>query len=94
MIGIVTKINRRIIGATCLLLSSKVNDSKDQKYSIIVEYSSKVLGIAKKEIFQQEFWTYVMLEFNLIYTMDEIQPHLKRVTEDMGMRLLTLTPLS
>jgi hypothetical protein len=54
------------------------------KYSTILDQCTKTLNVAKKEIIQQEFWTYVMLEFSLFVSMEELLPHLKRIVEKLG----------
>lgn len=70
------------------MLASKVNDSKDVRCGLIVDQSIKVFGVSKKEVLAQEFMTYVLLEFSLIVSMEEIQPHLKRVIEEMGIIII------
>ncbi|KAJ3312080.1 hypothetical protein HDU76_002968 [Blyttiomyces sp. JEL0837] len=62
----VTKANRKLIAAVCLLLAVKINDPKETKYSKLLEVTENVLEVPAKEVYQHEFAVFVALEFTLI----------------------------
>ncbi|KAJ3396120.1 hypothetical protein HDU92_003989 [Lobulomyces angularis] len=81
---LVSQSNRKLIGAICLFLASKVNDPKDKKYNLLLENIEKTLDITSKEIFSNEFFVYSALEFTLFLPTWEVLPHLNRIVEGEG----------
>jgi hypothetical protein len=66
--GLVSKVNRRLSMATCLLLAVKFNETTSQvKYrkilDILIDYFDKEWNLPKKQIFEAEFGVYVHLGF-------------------------------
>ncbi|KAJ3108883.1 hypothetical protein HDU97_010155 [Phlyctochytrium planicorne] len=77
----VSKSNRKLTAACCLLLAAKVNDPKETNYGKVLEAIEKILEITRREVYQHEFVIYAELEFNLFLPLWEILPHLDRVIE-------------
>lgn len=76
-----TKQNRKVIAAVCLLLATKVNDSKDTDFGAFMSTLEREMEVSKKEVYANEFSVYVALEFSLFLALWEVKPHLKRVEE-------------
>ncbi|CAG8500384.1 10957_t:CDS:10 [Diversispora eburnea] len=77
--GRVTKHNRKLIGAICLLLASKVNEPMGISYSPLLESLHKHLELTTKEIIEQEFSVFSSLEFELYLPPSEFMPHFDRI---------------
>jgi len=75
----VNKYNRKLIGATCLFLATKVNDLKEISYSDLLKVLSKVMDVSSKEIRENEFNVFVALEFVLYVPLWDIRPHFERL---------------
>jgi len=75
----VNKYNRKLIGATCLFLATKVNDLKEVSYSDLLKVLSKVMDVSSKEIRENEFNVFVALEFVLYVPLWDIRPHFERL---------------
>ncbi|RHZ81166.1 hypothetical protein Glove_123g39 [Diversispora epigaea] len=82
--GSVTKYNRRLIGATCLLLASKVNEPMGMSYSPLLESLHKHLELTTKEITEQEFSVFSSLDFELYLPPSEFMPHFDRIFNMLG----------
>ncbi|KNE68293.1 hypothetical protein AMAG_12960 [Allomyces macrogynus ATCC 38327] len=76
---IVQKPNRRLIGAICLLLATKVNEPKGFKFGPLLDTLAKELGVSAKAIREHEFQTFAQLEFNLYLAPAEFIPHFERI---------------
>ncbi|KNE69591.1 hypothetical protein AMAG_14147 [Allomyces macrogynus ATCC 38327] len=76
---IVQKPNRRLIGAICLLLATKVNEPKGFKFGPLLDTLAKELGVSAKAIREREFQTFAQLEFNLYLPPSEFIPHFERI---------------
>ncbi|KAJ3370766.1 CDK5 and ABL1 enzyme substrate 1 [Allomyces arbusculus] len=76
---IVQKTNRRLIGAICLLLATKVNEPKGFKFGPLLDTLAKELGVSAKAIREHEFQTFAQLEFNLYLAPAEFIPHFERI---------------
>ncbi|CAG8482832.1 12566_t:CDS:10 [Acaulospora morrowiae] len=75
----VNKSNRRLIGAICLLLASKVNEPMGMSYSPLLESLHKHLDVTPKEVTEQEFSVFASLDFELYLPTSEFMPHLERI---------------
>jgi len=75
----VNKYNRKLIGATCLFLATKVNDPKEVSYSDLLKVLNKVMEVSPKEIRENEFNVFVALEFVLYVPLWDIRPHFERL---------------
>ncbi|CAG8495780.1 2091_t:CDS:10 [Dentiscutata erythropus] len=75
----VNKFNRRLIGAICLVLASKVNDPIGMSYSPLLESLHKHLDVTTKEITEQEFAVFAALDFELYLPTSEFMPHFERL---------------
>ncbi|KAJ3074056.1 hypothetical protein HDU98_012251 [Podochytrium sp. JEL0797] len=73
--------NRRVIASVCLLLAAKTNDNKEFNYNKMLEAAETVMEVSAKEVFQQEFATFVALEFTLFVPLWQLMPHLERIVE-------------
>ncbi|KAI9350864.1 hypothetical protein BDR26DRAFT_512996 [Obelidium mucronatum] len=79
-----TRENRRLIASVCLLLAAKVNDPKEFNYTQLLEAVETIMLVPPKEVFQQEFATFVALEFTLFIPLWQLMPHLERIIEVSG----------
>ncbi|CAJ0748721.1 14478_t:CDS:10 [Entrophospora sp. SA101] len=77
--NVVKKNNRKLIGAICLLLASKVNEPMGMSYSPLLESLHKRLEVTTKEIIEQEFSVFSSLEFELYLHSQEYMPHLEKL---------------
>jgi len=75
----VNKYNRKLIGATCLFLATKVNDPKEVSYANLLRVLNKVMNVSPKEIRENEFNVFVALEFVLYVPLWDIRPHFERL---------------
>jgi len=75
----VNKYNRKLIGATCLFLATKVNDTKEVSYANLLRVLNKVMNVSPKEIRENEFNVFVALEFVLYVPLWDIRPHFERL---------------
>jgi hypothetical protein len=75
----VNKYNRKLIGATCLFLATKVNDPKEVSYANLLRILNKIMGVSPKEIRENEFNVFVALEFVLYVPLWDIRPHFERL---------------
>jgi len=75
----VNKYNRKLIGATCLFLATKVNDPKEVSYANLLKVLSKIMDVSPKEIRENEFNVFVALEFVLYVPLWDIRPHFERL---------------
>lgn len=68
--GVITKANRRLTMAVCLLLSYKFNECVTSKFhtrlDMMLDYIDKEWKISKKEVFDSEFGAFVQLGFSLL----------------------------
>ncbi|TPX34203.1 hypothetical protein SmJEL517_g03102 [Synchytrium microbalum] len=81
----VSKLNRKLIAACCLLLAAKVNDPKEFDYAELLEAVDKEMDISPREVYAHEFQVYAALEFNLFLPAWEIYPHMQRILQLMEM---------
>ncbi|KAJ3415454.1 CCR4-NOT regulatory complex component [Chytridiales sp. JEL 0842] len=88
----VTKANRRLIAAVCLLLAAKVNDPKETDYAKLVAAMEEALEVSAKDIFQQEFTVYTWLDFSLFVAPWEMMPHLERILASTGLTMTSDKP--
>ena len=79
----VKKQNRKLIGAICLVLASKINDSKDVNYASLLRSLEKDLWITQKEIREHEFEIFVRLDFDLHIPQEDYLPHLERLVSQL-----------
>jgi len=75
----VNKYNRKLIGATCLFLATKVNDPKEVSYADLLRVLNKIMDVSPKEIRENEFNVFVALEFVLYVPLWDIRPHFERL---------------
>jgi len=75
----VNKYNRKLIGATCLFLATKVNDPKEVSYANLLKVLNKIMDVSPKEIRENEFNVFVALEFILYVPLWDIRPHFERL---------------
>lgn len=75
----VNKYNRKLIGATCLFLATKVNDPKEVSYANLLKVLNKIMDVSPKEIRENEFNVFVALEFVLYVPLWDIRPHFERL---------------
>ena len=78
----VKKVNRKLVGAVCLLLAAKINDPKELDYVKLLEALEKILDVTRKEVYANEFQVYSALDFTLFLPLDEISPHMNRILSD------------
>ncbi|AFZ79060.1 hypothetical protein BEWA_019050 [Theileria equi strain WA] len=77
MVGVVTKFNRKLYAATCVILSYKFNqDYESDVLNEIVQYISKERNIDPKTIFYNEMKIFTMLDFSLKLKYSYIQAHI------------------
>ncbi|RKP02121.1 hypothetical protein CXG81DRAFT_11156 [Caulochytrium protostelioides] len=76
---VVTKANRRVIAATCLLLAAKINEPRELNYRKINSAAGKIMDISPKEIAKNEFSIYTSLSFSLFLGPWQVMPHLERI---------------
>lgn len=77
--GLVGKANRKLVGATCLLLATKANDSKDVRMPALFHALAEHLEASKPEVLAAEFPVLAALEFDLFPAQQEYLPHLERI---------------
>lgn len=77
--GLVGKANRKLVGATCLLLATKANDSKDVDMPALFQALSEHLDSSRAEVLSSEFPVLAALEFDLFPAQQEYLPHLDRI---------------
>jgi len=81
--GYVTKVNRKAVAASCLILAGKINDSKlvlsNDLYPILYEAIEKHLSVSKKAVQEQEFEVFVQLDFSLHVNVEHVVPHFLRI---------------
>jgi hypothetical protein len=75
----VQKLNRKLCGAICLLLASKVNDPKETNFARVLECLSKHFQVPQDVIKKFEFQAYAALDFALYLAPWEVAPHLERI---------------
>ncbi len=83
--GVVSKFNRRLVAAACLLLASKVTDTKGTEMRPLLEHLDNILETSSKDVLAQEFNTYAALEFSLFVSPNEVLPHLERILAHLDM---------
>lgn len=77
MVGVVTKFNRKLYAAICLILSYKFNqDYESDVLNEIIQYISKERNIDSKTIFYNEMKIFTMLDFSLKLKYSYIQEHI------------------
>ncbi|CAG8529231.1 17580_t:CDS:10 [Funneliformis caledonium] len=80
---LVNKANRRLIGAICLLLASKVNEPMGMSYSPLLEALHKNLDVTIKDITDKEFSVFANLDFELYLSTQEFMPHFDRLFQTL-----------
>ncbi|TPX51617.1 hypothetical protein SeMB42_g00129 [Synchytrium endobioticum] len=83
----VSKINRKLIAACCLLLAAKVNDPKEFDYAELMEVIDKEMDVSPREVQAHEFQVYAALEFVLFLPGWEIYPHMQRILQAMEIKI-------
>jgi hypothetical protein len=76
---LVTKANRKLVGACCLLLAAKANDSKDIDYRFLMGVLADQLEQSRADIAAAEFPVLAELHFDLFPEQQEYLPHLERI---------------
>lgn len=78
-----TKANRKLVAAACLMLAAKTNDPKfavgQDFYSPLYEEIEKGLDVSKKEVMQSEFDAFFHLDFNLHVPPELIMTHVTKI---------------
>ncbi|ESO12445.1 hypothetical protein HELRODRAFT_62679 [Helobdella robusta] len=77
--GYMTKAKRKHIACACLILSAKLNDIKHQELSKLIQVIEDVFKLHREDILQNEFQTFVQLDFSLLVPDTEIYPHYQRL---------------
>lgn len=75
----VSKTNRKLVGACCLLLALKVNDKKDVKCQPVLAAMEKELLVSPKQIRDHEFAVFAALSFSLHVPREEYNQHFERL---------------
>lgn len=76
---LVNKANRKLVGASCLVLATKANDSKDIDYATLLSSLADHLEVSRADIIAAEFAVFAALEFDLFPPQHEYLPHLERI---------------
>lgn len=79
--SIVTKENRKMIACVCLLLAYKVNEPKRSsgEFATLMKYMTKHMDVSAKDIKENEFHVFSLLEFNLYLPRQEFLPHFEQI---------------
>lgn len=77
--GLVAKTNRKVIGACCLMLSSKATDLKTVDYLRLMTSISATLSVSRKQVIDLEFSVLAALSFRLQIPDIEFGGHLLRL---------------
>ncbi|KAG0274744.1 CDK5 and ABL1 enzyme substrate 1 [Linnemannia exigua] len=79
--SIVTKENRKMIACVCLLLAYKVNEPKRSsgEFATLMKYMTKHMEVSAKDIKENEFHVFSLLEFNLYLPRQEFLPHFEQI---------------
>ncbi|KAF9130282.1 CDK5 and ABL1 enzyme substrate 1 [Mortierella sp. GBA39] len=79
--SIVTKENRKMIACVCLLLAYKVNEPKTSsgEFATLMKYMTKHMEVSAKDIKENEFHVFSLLEFNLYLPRQEFLPHFEQI---------------
>lgn len=78
--GKVIKMNRRVVGACCLILAVKVNDSRTVHIPDVLEELCVRLHIREQlQIIRHEFSVFAALKFSLHLPQTEYMPHFVRI---------------
>lgn len=81
--GHIVKANRRVCGASCLLLSAKICDIKESDISRLLDYLSVAFQVSPTDILKAEFPVFVSLCFSVYIPPFEYLPHFERIFSDL-----------
>lgn len=78
--GKVIKTNRRMIGGCCLILATKINDSRTFDYAALRKMlSERLLLRDPQSLLRHEFTVFAALKFSLHLPQSEYMPHFERI---------------
>ncbi|KAI7869350.1 cyclin-like protein [Spinellus fusiger] len=77
--NLVTKKNRKLVGACCLFLAAKANEPKGSWFQALLEAMDDQLDVDSEEVRENEFMVFTDLEFNLFLPRHEYMPHFERI---------------
>ncbi|KAF9899885.1 CDK5 and ABL1 enzyme substrate 1 [Linnemannia zychae] len=79
--SVVTKENRKMIACVCLLLAYKVNEPKRSsgEFATLMKHMTKHMEVSAKDIKENEFHVFSLLEFNLYLPRQEFLPHFEQI---------------
>ncbi len=75
----ITKSNRRLVAACCLVLAAKATDSREIDYKRLFDRLASELSISRKEAVDAEFAVLAALSFRLQVSEDHFGGHLNRI---------------
>ena len=81
--GVVSNSARRLYGAVCLFLASKLHEIKGSNFKALCDYMHDILDIDFKDILDNEFNIFAQLEFELYLPYSELEYHLAKINENM-----------
>lgn len=73
------KTNRRLLAASCLLLSAKLNDIKGAQLTLLVQEMVEFFKLRREDLIRVEFACLVALEFSLHVPDSDVYQHYKRL---------------
>ncbi|KAI9007467.1 hypothetical protein CLU79DRAFT_778488 [Phycomyces nitens] len=77
--NIVTKKNRKLIAACCLLLAIKINEAKEPWEHHLLDVMEDKLDVDPEQLHKHEFAVFADLEFNLYIPKREFMPHFEQI---------------
>ncbi|KAF9919858.1 CDK5 and ABL1 enzyme substrate 1 [Linnemannia zychae] len=79
--SVVTKENRKMIACVCLLLAYKANEPKRSsgEFATLMKHMTKHMEVSAKDIKENEFHVFSLLEFNLYLPRQEFLPHFEQI---------------
>ncbi|KAF9423622.1 CDK5 and ABL1 enzyme substrate 1 [Podila epigama] len=77
----VTKENRKMMACACLLLAYKVNEPKRPpgEFTALMKTMNKHMDVSVKDIKENEFQVFSLLDFNLYIARQEFLPHFEQI---------------
>ncbi|XP_004365319.1 Cables2 protein [Capsaspora owczarzaki ATCC 30864] len=79
----ISKTNRKAVASVCLLLAAKFHDCNSNAAHPLLIAFDKLLGLSHDDVLSFEFPVYAALEFSLYTRIEDVEPHLSYLIQEL-----------